>query len=318
MAQHLLASLQVSPRLCTNRSEQVHRAELAQALNLLLFADLLTRVPDAARYVNEVTATGAQIVFDHGALRTVLAPSCGELPAGEAAFTRILQPLGFRCTGTYPLPRLRMTGRAYTQQELPEDIAQYFVSELHPESFSPAFQAAVGRVLATSRDPLDASDQARLDRLADTAELPLPEAELLLPKLLRCFARQHALPTLSDYELLLAESAEMAWISTEGNAFNHATDRVPDVHQLAAALRERGYPMKDTIEVSANQRVRQTAFRAAAISYQLGSGAPRQVPGSFYEFISRDRYSDASGPSRLDLTFDASNATGIFKMTAAT
>jgi hypothetical protein len=38
------------------------------------------------------------------------------------------------------------------------------------------------------------------------------------------------------------------------------------------------------------------------------------VPRSFYEFISRDPFPDGSG---LDLGFDAGNAQGIFKMTAA-
>ncbi len=316
-AQRLCDLVQVSPRLCENVTDRVHRAELAQAMNMLLFEGLLARVPDAARYVEEVRAAGAQVVFDHGALRTVLAPACGALPPGEAAFTRILQPLGFHCTGTYPLPRLRMTGRAYTQKDFPEDIAQYFVSELHPEAFSAAFQATVGRVLATSSDPLTDADLAALSRLERTQELDFAAAQALLPRLVACFARHHELPHAADYELLVAESAEMAWISTEGNAFNHATDRVPDVQALAAALRARGYPMKDTIEISRNGRVRQTAFRAAVAARALGGAPPRPVPGSFYEFISRDRYRDDAGQSRLDLTFDAGNATGIFKMTAA-
>ena len=44
----------------------------------------------------------------------------------------------------------------------------------------------------------------------------------------------------------------------------------------------------------------------------------RSVPGSFYEFIQRERLRDlATGETRLDLAFDSSNAQGIFKMTAA-
>jgi hypothetical protein len=39
------------------------------------------------------------------------------------------------------------------------------------------------------------------------------------------------------------------------------------------------------------------------------------VPGSFYEFITRDRYNDNAGNNKLDLRFDSSNAQGIFKMT---
>lgn len=316
-AHRLLAVVHVNSRLLENDSAVVSRAELAEALNLLLFDGLLGVVPDAARYVGEVAAAGARVVFDHGALRTVLWPSCGALPPGEAAFTRLLGPLGFRCTGTYPLTRLRMTGRAYTHADFPEDIAQYFVSELHPEAFSPPFQAAVGRVVASSIDPLAPEDLTRIERLGRDHCLPLAQAVELLPRMVRCFGRHHELPVVADYEILLAESAEMAWISTEGNAFNHATDRVPDLQALAEALRARGYPMKDSIEISRSGRVRQTALRAATVLRSLGGAPPRAVPGSFYEFISRDSYVDDAGQRRLDLAFDASNATGIFKMTVA-
>jgi hypothetical protein len=42
------------------------------------------------------------------------------------------------------------------------------------------------------------------------------------------------------------------------------------------------------------------------------------VPGSFYEFIQRERLRDlVTGVPRLDLAFDSGNAQGIFKMTAA-
>jgi len=82
-----------------------------------------------------------------------------------------------------------------------------------------------------------------------------------------------------------------------------------------------GRPIKDEVEVSRNGRVRQTAFRAGKVSYQLkdAAGAPVDisVPGSFYEFISRDTYIDDAGVSKLDLTFDSGNAQGIFKMTGA-
>jgi hypothetical protein len=44
-----------------------------------------------------------------------------------------------------------------------------------------------------------------------------------------------------------------------------------------------------------------------------GQLVTRSVPGSFYEFISRDRIDGVA----LDLGFDSGNATGIFKMTAA-
>lgn len=299
----------------------VTRAQIAQAMNLVLFHDLIQRVPAAQAYVEEdVVAAGRRTVFDHGAIRTVRWAS-GQLPQGERAFTRIFEPLGYRLEGVYPLPRLRMTGRAWCHEDEPEGIAQFFVSELHPEQFSEDFQATVTRVLASSRDPLSPLHVADLAMLAVDRTLPLANAVRLVPALVRCFGRQHEVFALADYEALRAESAEMAWIATEGNAFNHATDRVDDVVAVAEAQRRRGRPIKDTVEVSASGRVRQTAFRAVDVRREFLDGderVVRQVPGSFYEFISRDPLPGVRSTDRrrLDLAFDSGNATGIFAMTA--
>jgi hypothetical protein len=261
----------------------------------------------AAAYVADLQRDGQQLVFDHGALRTVAWPS-GALPPGEAAITRVLRPLGFAMAATYPLPRLKMTGRAWRHADFPEDIAQFFVSELHPERFSGSFQGAVTRVLSTSQDPLTPADLALLEHLARDGDLPTASAAALLPKLVGCFDRQHALFEADDYQVLLAESAEMAWIATEGNAFN--------IESVVAAQRALDRPVKDSIETSATGRVRQTAFKAARVMREFldrGQRVMLEVPGSFHEFIQRAPL-DESGA--LDLAFDAGNATGIFKMTA--
>ncbi len=314
-AGELLSSLHLSPELQSPPQARVPRAILAMTMNAILFEDLQRRVPSARAYVRDQVRTGRQVVFDHGALRTVAAPS-GELPEGHLAFARFLEPLGYFVNGTYPLDRLAMTGRAYAHLDLPEAIPQFFVSELHPAAFSAAFRAATGRVLATSRDPLPTWTFPLLEELRDTGSLAWADALRLLPNLVACFDRQHGDPGLSDYETLLAESAEMAWIATEGNAFNHATDRVPDVVALTHEQKRLGRPMKDEVEVSGSGRVIQTAFRAAEVErlFESPEGALvlRTVPGSFFEFITRKHEEDG----RLDLRFDASNAQAIFKMTA--
>jgi hypothetical protein len=67
--------------------------------------------------------------------------------------------------------------------------------------------------------------------------------------------------------------------------------------------------------------VRQTAFKADPVRRSFraddGSLVELTVPGSFYEFISRDVVVGSDGKRRLDLRFDSGNAQGIFKMTAA-
>ena len=321
-AEEVFGVLRVSPELQGPRGVHapVPRAVAAMALNVLLFHDLLARAPTAAAYVADRRADGAGVVFDHGALRTIrfAEGGTGALPPGEAAFTRILKPLGYTLAGVYPLDRLRMTGRAYAQQDWPEDVPQFFLSELHVERFSPLFQAAAHAVFDSSRDPLDPPSLAALDRLRARGELDMAAATRLLPVLAAAFGRQHATPKLADYRVLLGESAEAAWIATEGNAFNHATDRVPDVDALAQAQQALGRPMKPAVEVSASGRVRQTAFRADPVERDFiaddGAQVRLSVPGSFYEFITRDVEAEAG---RIDLRFDSSNAQGIFKMTQA-
>jgi hypothetical protein len=318
---HLLSLVSVPDGLPSDAEGRATRAEIAQALNMVLFAGILDRVPTGRAYTDDVAATGGKVVFDHGALRTVKWRN-GALPEGETAFTRILRPLGYRLNGHYPLDRISMTGRSYAHADAPEGIAQFFVSEFHPERFSDAFREAVGRVTGNSDDPLAPRAQTLLWQLERDGALAVADGAELIGLLVPCFERQHGVPQLADYETLLRESAEMAWIATEGNAFNHATDRVDDVFALSEQQKALGRPMKDKVEVSGSGRVKQTAFRADTVRRQFigaqGETVERDVPGSFYEFITRDRFADAPAASpRVDLGFDAGNAQGIFKMTAA-
>jgi hypothetical protein len=316
----LFRVLVIHPDLAADPGPRISRAVLAQALNMLLFEDLLKRVPAAAAYVDRSLAQGRTVLHDHGAVRTVALQGMGPLPAGQEAIVRVLRPLGYTLNGVYPLERLRMTGRSHAQADYPEEIAQFFISELHPERFSPAFQAAVKRVTSTSSDPVTPEAAALLKKLETQKELTLEESEQLLPVLVKVFDRQHEVPALADYQLLLAESPEMAWISTEGNAFNHATDRVADVDRLSDELKTLKQPIKEVVEQSQSGRVRQTAFQAARVKRSFrcadGSMIEREVPGSFYEFITRLPLPEKDGKRRLDLSFDSSNAQAIFKMTA--
>ncbi|MCB6184535.1 DUF1338 domain-containing protein [Leeia sp. TBRC 13508] len=318
----LFKMIQVDEVFLTPDAVSVPRLVLAQAMNMVLFDKNLEAVPEGKAYVTDKLAAGEQVVFDHGALRTVKLEGMGSLPAGELSFKRILEPLGFVVGGVYPLPKLKMTGRAYVHQEAPELVAQFFVSELHVDEFSPSFQDAVRRVTKDSVDPLKAEDHALLQQLAADSALPFEAAVRLLPALVHAFGVHHPIPALDDYNIILKESAEMAWISTEGNCFNHATDHVPDVFKLTEQQAALGRSIKPQVEVSTDGSVRQTAFRAAQVKRafrdEAGRVVEQVVPGSFYEFITRDRVLDqSSGEMKMDLRFDSGNAQGIFKMTAA-
>jgi hypothetical protein len=318
-ASRLLRILAIDPALL-GEGDRASRAVVAQALNVLLFEDLVARVPAAALYVERCLERGDTILHDHGAVRTVDMDGMGALPRGQEAILRVLRPLGYELRGTYPLDRLKMTGRSYAQSEFPEAIAQFFISELHVDRFPAEFAETVARVTSTSQDPLMPEAAALLAKLEAEGSLSIADAVTLLPELVHCFDRQHSEPSLADYEALLPCSAEMAWIATEGNAFNHATDRVADVEQLTREQKALGQPMKDKVETSGSGRVRQTAFHAARVirSFRAADGSlvEREVPGSFLEFIARDCLPTESTKPALDLSFDPSNAQAIFKMTA--
>ncbi|HQZ14289.1 MAG TPA: DUF1338 family protein [Acidimicrobiia bacterium] len=296
--------------------QDVSRAQLSMSLFLVLYADLLERVPHALQYFNRRHLEEQTILLDHGAVRSVLSGRNGKLPAGEASLSRILIPLGYFHNHTYPLPKLRMTGRSYTHLDFPELIPQYFVSEFHPEKIEDDnFQKAVLNVIDSSIDPLDDQTLEDLKFLSENNFLARDRCADFLSNAASAFARQHEVPNIKSYETLLTQSSEMAWIATEGNSFNHATDRVRDVQSLAEQERDLGFPIKDTVEISSSENILQTAYKADTISrtFNTENDEPIQkdVPGSFFEFITRKKLEDG----KLDLAFDASNATGIFAMT---
>lgn len=313
-AEWVFGTLAIDPAL-EGSADRATRAQVAMALNAALFLDLLDRVPTAARYVEEMRAKGEAIVFDHGALRTIDGPT-GALPSGHGAFLRFLAPLGYEVQGLYPLPALTMTGRAFVQIDLPETVPQFFVSELHIDQLAAPAQAAAAQVFGASTDPLGEAEWLALNAIGRYGDCTIEEGLVILKGALGAFGRQHPAPTLSDYETLLAHSKEAAWIATEGNAFNHATTRVANVQTHSEDLKAAGYPLKPAVEISRNGRVRQTAILADKVArpFRLPDGeeAMRDVPGSFYEFISRDIDPETG---KLDLTFDSGNATGIFAVT---
>lgn len=320
-AAHVASTLHLPPDVLAEQGSRVSRRVLAMALNTILFQDLLTRVPSGAGYVTENNQEGRRVVFDHGAVRTIQMPqpTVGKLPSGEEVLTRVLRPLGYSVRGVYPLTRLRMTGRSYAHDDGPADIPQFFVSELHVDQFPADFQAAAARVFGTSREPLGPQARELLEVLEGSKSVDLALACAAMPDLAACFGCHHLIPSLDDYETLRLHSKEAAWIATEGNAFNHATDRVPDVEAVADRQRDLGRRIKDRVEVSSSGRVRQTAFRADPVrrSFRAADGSvmEMEVPGSFFEFITRAPLH--AGSDELDLGFDSSNAQGIFKMTEA-
>ena len=311
---YALKALTIDEGLMGRGETKVSRHVFAMALNLILFHQILRRVPSARAYLRDRLKAGHQIFLDHGALRTVDLGSDSPMN-GYASFARILEPLGYQVADIYPLEALKMTGRGFCHVDFPDTLSQFFVSELHTARFSPDFQIVAKRVFGSPKDALTAQTLTILDAFKHKQAVSLSEASLALKSVVKAFSRRHKIAHIDDYQALLSDSKEAAWIATEGSDFNHATDRVADLDAIVAFERLQGRQVKDMIEVSASGRVCQTALKADPVvrRFKSDKGLIKQsVPGSFFEFISRARQADG----RLDLRFDSSNAQAIFKMTA--
>src|SRR3546814_17301130 len=97
-----------------------------------------------------------------------------------------------------------MTGRAWAHRDRPEELPQFFVSELHFDRFDPELALAARRVFGSSVHPMSTEDIAWLNVLARDGELPLATARLTLPVVVSAFDRQDTNPAIADYKLLLA------------------------------------------------------------------------------------------------------------------
>ena len=234
-ADQLLDMLEVSTALSGDTGPGVSRGVLAQALNMVLFDDLLARAPSARAHVHDRLKNGEKVVHDHSVVATIASPHVGSLPIGREALGRVLVPLGFVESGSRRSWEGGVTEHTYLHADHPDDIAGFVVVEVHPHWFSRGFQAAAERVVQSSRDPLQAAT-AWLTALQSEGTVELADAIAILRALVACFDRQHATPSLDDYDLLRRESAEMAWIATEGNAVMQVAQRVAESNKRGPAV----------------------------------------------------------------------------------
>src|SRR5260370_31151181 len=91
--ERLFHVLVIHPDLAADQGPQVSRAILAQALTMLLFEDLLQRVPASKIYVEQCLHDGKTVMHDHGAVRTaaLLGMAMAHLPSVQRPTTHILR-----------------------------------------------------------------------------------------------------------------------------------------------------------------------------------------------------------------------------------
>jgi len=217
-AERAMESIVFPPFLNDWEWGSVTRSELAMALQVVLFDDLLMDSLEGRVTLHDSVKKGKRLFLRRSYLLTARSRLNGALPVGEAAITRILGPLGYRFMAASEFDGGGAVKRMYAHADQSEALAGFVIGELDQDSFSTGFQRVVERVVASSTDPITPLCVHHLSELDRVGVLPLTIAEQVLLSIAGAFSRRHQTVNDSDVELLASESVEMASVARIGNA----------------------------------------------------------------------------------------------------
>jgi hypothetical protein len=275
------------------------------------------RVPDVQRIVGAMLEEGiitspAEIENDHIAFRTMGVPNLG-----IASFEKIVSHYGYERRDEYNFAGKKLTAYWYAPPE--PHYPRIFVSELRVYELSDESQAIIHRYTGTvMSDPIDALDLN--DGHAVDAFLHQP---------------LWTMPTLADYQTLLAESEYAAWVIYNRYYLNHFTISVHNlkpgyntIEEFVAFLEKHGLRLNSAggvIKISPDGDLHQASTVAQMIDAEFAEGTIFRIAGSYVEFaerriLSQFRDLPAEQVSRQHRRegFEAGNADKIFESTFTT
>lgn len=283
----------------------VHRIEQANMINRRC------RLPSDDARAQQFYSAGAtrkqqfSVPNDHMAIRTIANDTIG-----LDAIERLLSSIGFVPKDYYAFPDKHLRARWFAPPET-RSMPRLFVSELLLSEMSSPVQRLLSRYIDKKAFRPSAEGSGNVSppalrspllsgiELADWFDAPISAT----------------LPTLPEYQTLLDESEYAAWTLMNGNRVNHCTIAVSFLNQpynslekfMQIASDEWRLPLHNdgAIQCSDDGRIKQSSTAAITSPLMLRrSSTPIKVPGSFVEFIERDREG-----------FEAQNANAIFEST---
>ena len=274
------------------------------------------RVPDVQRIISAMVDEGIitspdDIENDHIAFRTMGVPHLG-----LASFEKIFLHYGYEKRDPYNFAEKKLSAYWYAPPADGRNLPRIFASELRVQELSERAQQIIRSYTdAVTSDPVDALD---LDDVAAVDQ----------------FLHQSlwALPTLADYQTLLAESEYAAWVIYNRYYLNHFTISVhnlkPGYNTIDAFVRfldERGLRLNSAggvIKVSPDGGLRQASTVAQLTDAVFAGGDTARIAGSYVEFAERrvlpqfaDLPADQIGRAQRRDGFEAANADKIFEST---
>lgn len=277
------------------------------------------RVSDVQRIIDAMLAEGIissadEIENDHIAFRTMGVPHLG-----LASFEKIFQHYGYQKRDSYDFAGKKLSAYWYAPPADGRNLPRIFASELRVHELSEQAQQIIHRYTDTvTSDPVDAldlNDGAAVDRFLHQSLWPLP--------------------TLADYQTLLAESEYAAWVIYNRYYLNHFTISVHNlkpgyntIDEFVTFLEQQGIRLNSAggvIKVSPDGGLRQASTVAQMTDAEFADGQTFRIAGSYVEFAERrilpeftDLPADQIGRAQRRDGFEAANADKIFESTFTT
>ena len=279
-----------------------------------LFSVYANRVPDVRKITKAmidqgIVANQSDIINDHVAFRTLGVPYLG-----IASFEKIFLAHGYQKKEFYHFNTKKLDAFWYAPPT--SDLPRIFISELKVDELSASVQKVIKKYTDTiTSDPVNSLDLNNHQEVAAYFQTPLWQ-----------------LPSLEDYETLLAENEYAAWVIYNRYYLNHYTISVHDLPDNFCALEPFNVFLKSIgiqlntaggeIKTSKDKLLRQTSSVANKVSATFSDNSTKEIAGSYVEFAERSPLPEFSKLPKNQLKrrhrregFETGNADRIFEST---
>jgi hypothetical protein len=279
-----------------------------------LFSVYANRVPDVRKITKAmidqgIVANQSDIINDHVAFRTLGVPYLG-----IASFEKIFLAHGYQKKEFYHFNTKKLDAFWYAPPT--SDLPRIFISELKVDELSASVQKVIKKYTDTiTSDPVNSLDLNNHQEVAAYFQTPLWQ-----------------LPSLEDYETLLAENEYAAWVIYNRYYLNHYTISVHDLPDNFCALEPFNVFLKSIgiqlntaggeIKTSKDKLLRQTSSVANKVLATFSGNKTKEIGGSYVEFAERSPLPEFSKLPKNELKrihrregFETGNADRIFEST---
>ncbi len=279
-----------------------------------LFNTYFERVPDVKKITNAMIKKGwissqEDILNDHIAFRTM-----GVEHLGIKSFEKIFLKHGYKKQDSYFFESKKLNAFWYSPSL--ENLPRIFISELRVADLSKQAQNIIHKYTQTiTKDPVDELNLNDPQDVTRFFEKPLWK-----------------LPSLEDYNNLLAESEYAAWVIYNRYYLNHYTISVHELpngynqlEKFNEFLVELGIKLNDAggvIKISKDGLLLQSSSVAEMLTAQFSSNQTKKIAGSYVEFAERKILPEFENLDSKQIKtkhrrdgFETSNADKIFEST---